>query len=991
MRCLRWLGAASLILTLTASEAAAAAKPAVGQDRPTGPRRAAKTIDNTTHMDVNNIDMVVTNHGSFAYDLVTGNAGFIYPKGSTHTAVFAAGPWIGAKVGGSVRIAVGEYSQEFVPGPMANGTFQTDNPRFKNYKIVRGNTTSFDYLNWPADMGAPVDSTGRPALLGDAMIWSVYNDADPSVHNNDAGFTAPLGVEIQQTTFAFNRAGALGNIIFVRYKMINKGGNTLDSMFISAWSDPDLGGFTDDLVGCDTTRSLGYIYNATNGDAQYGSRPPAVGYDFFRGPIVPTGTPGVFDTLGMTSFNKYINGTDPHSSQETYNYMLGLKPDGSPVHVNDDPLQPITKFQVPGDPVTSTGWLDSNPADRRLMLSTGPFTMAPGDSQEVTIAIIVGQGTDRLSSISDMKSKDDVAQVVFNLNFDICAPPPSPTVYVQPLNKGIRLVWGSEPAGFECINTALNQDFKFEGIRVWQMSSNSADATPTVVATFDNPDGVTNIYSDEFNSTSGAVQRELKVNATDSGLQFSLDITSDKIRGGNLINNKEYYFAVTAYAYDANNAPSYTVGGVPLGIVSEVLESARNPIRAAPKTSSAVFSLAATPVATGPLNPSGTVDVDQLVQSQITGHDYIVKLNNLEQWTLIDASAGDTLLVNQANVSGDFENPVVDGIMVRPTAPRGVAGIGELRADSTLTNMTPPSTDSTGTWHFNDFGGLGGFTPFFGHPKNHDYEIRVLADTTNFAWTYGSGEVSFVQTFKVPFEVWDLGFNSLNDPSDDVKMSIMARDRDLSGDWSQGDRFYIRNIPYALVDWDTTGGAPNPVTKSTDYVPDGSDQTLGNFQPAYNNPLYTLGWPPQTTIRVLAGRFTSADQYTFRTVKAGTAPGTVVGNDVNKIRAVPNPYYAHSQYELTQFDRVMKFTNIPASRRVTLRIFNLAGDLVRTITREATTSDQMANAEIQWNLNTDRNLPVASGVYIYRIEVEGVGAKTDRLAVFIEKERLDNF
>ena len=112
---------------------------------------------------------------------------------------------------------------------------------------------------------------------------------------------------------------------------------------------------------------------------------------------------------------------------------------------------------------------------------------------------------------------------------------------------------------------------------------------------------------------------------------------------------------------------------------------------------------------------------------------------------------------------------------------------------------------------------------------------------------------------------------------------------------------------------------------------------------------------------------------------------------MNKIRAVPNPYYAHSQYELTQFDRVMKFTNIPASRRVTLRIFNLVGDLVRTITREATTSDQMANAEIQWNLNTDRNLPVASGVYIYRIEVEGVGAKTDRLAVFIEKERLDNF
>jgi hypothetical protein len=169
---------------------------------------------------------------------------------------------------------------------MANGTFQSDDARFKNYKIVRGDTASADYLNWPADLGAPIDSTGAPALLGDAMIWSVYNDADPNAHSNFAGLTTPLGVEVQQTTFAFNRAGGLGNIIFVRYELINKGANQLDSMFVSAWGDPDLGGFTDDLVGCDTTRSLGYAYNATNADAQYGSKPPAVGFEFFRARVV---------------------------------------------------------------------------------------------------------------------------------------------------------------------------------------------------------------------------------------------------------------------------------------------------------------------------------------------------------------------------------------------------------------------------------------------------------------------------------------------------------------------------------------------------------------------------------------------------------------------------------------------------------------------------------------------------------------------------------
>ena len=137
----------------------------------------------------------------------------------------------------------------------------------------------------------------------------------------------------------------------------------------------------------------------------------------------------------------------------TYNYMRGVNPDSSDII---DPTTGLpTKFQVPGDPVTGTGWLDSNPADRRLQTSTGPFTMALGDSREITIAIMVGQGTDRLSSISDLRSKDDVAQVVFDLNFDICPPPPSPTVYVQPIDKGVRLVWGSEPVGFNCVNLPL--------------------------------------------------------------------------------------------------------------------------------------------------------------------------------------------------------------------------------------------------------------------------------------------------------------------------------------------------------------------------------------------------------------------------------------------------------------------------------------------------------------------------------------------------------
>jgi hypothetical protein len=973
---LKWVGVAVLAMAITAPPVEATGRN--GSVKPSRQaQRAATTIDNGTHMDANNLDMVVTNHGSIAYDLITGNAGLIYPKGGTRTSVFAAGLWIGAKVAGEIRTAVGEYSQEFTPGPMAGGTFQPDIPAYKNYKILRGNTTSSDYLNWPVADGAPTDSMGNPLLLGDATIWSVFNDADPGTHTNDAGSTAPLGLEVQQTVFAYNRAGPLGNIIFIKWKFINKGADTLDSTYVSVWSDPDLGGFTDDLVGCDVPRSMGYCYNATNQDGQYGGRPPAIGYDFFRGPIVFNGA--TYDTLGMTSFNKYINGTDPSSADETYNNLQGLAPDGSTLL---DCTAAPTKFQVAGDPVTSTGCLDSNPADRRLMLSSGPFTMAPGDSQEVVTAIIIGQGADRLSSIADLRAKDDVAQIVFNLNFDIPAPPPAPTIYAQPLDKGVRLVWGSEPVGDVQIQANLGQEFHFEGFRVWQMSSNSAEADPTVVATYDEANGVTSIFSDEFNSGSGVVERTLKAAGTDHGLEFQIDITNDAIRGGKLVNNKNYYYAVTAYSYDVNNAPDFFVNGVSIGNVSEILESARNPIPASPRTSSAVYSVGATAVTSDPLlNQSGDVSVDQLIQNDITGNLYEVTLNDSEEWTLRNVTTNTTLLVDQTNIGGDYDNPVTEGFMARVTAPRELAIFGEVDGGGNVSDMTAAQPDSTGQWHFSNRGGLGIYS--FLYPDNHNYEIRFTATPDQYVWGYASGEVSFVDSYQAPIEAWDLGADRAPGGGDDTKATVMIRDLDLSGSLTWGDRIYIRNIDYGTVAWTTPG------TKSTDYVADGTDQVFGGFQLAKDT--HPGDSPDPTTIRLIAQRFTSADSYQFTTQRVGTASGSVVGRDLKKVLAVPNPYYARSSYELTQFDRVMKFTNIPASRLVTLRIFNLGGDLVRVLRREATTPDEQAVATLQWDLNTDSNLPVASGIYLYRLDVDGVGSKTDRIAVFIEQERLDNF
>ncbi len=88
---------------------------------------------------------------------------------------------------------------------MLNGTYQTDQSAFRVYKLYRdslGANPNADYLNWPVDQGAPVDSLGHPRMWGDRMLWCVYNDASPTRHDNASGETAPLGIEVKQTVWA---------------------------------------------------------------------------------------------------------------------------------------------------------------------------------------------------------------------------------------------------------------------------------------------------------------------------------------------------------------------------------------------------------------------------------------------------------------------------------------------------------------------------------------------------------------------------------------------------------------------------------------------------------------------------------------------------------------------------------------------------------------------------------------------------------------------
>jgi hypothetical protein len=106
--------------------------------------------------------------------------------------------------------------------------------------------------------------------------------------------------------------------------------------------------------------------------------------------------------------------------------------------------------------------------------------------------------------------------------------------------------------------------------------------------------------------------------------------------------------------------------------------------------------------------------------------------------------------------------------------------------------------------------------------------------------------------------------------------------------------------------------------------------------------------------------------------------------DVKKINVFPNPYYAVNSEEINKYNRFVTFTHLPKKAKV--RIFNLAGVLVRTIDK---TDDTQF---LRWDLANEDGLPVASGLYIAYIELPELGTtKILKLAIVQEQQVLDRF
>ena len=176
---------------------------------------------------------------------------------------------------------------------------------------------------------------------GTMRTTPLYGDQNGAAGWSDAGHSSPRGIRLDLDAYAYDDYRP--NWVFLRYKLINEGSSTVSNLYIGVFADFDVmsSDYNDDYVGVDSSLNLVYIYDP---DQPYGAGVALVD------PTTPA-------NLSAIDNNTYVYSGTPDS----------------------------VKWKFLNGTLHQTG---TSAADYSVVASAGPFTLAPGDTQTVTFALV---------------------------------------------------------------------------------------------------------------------------------------------------------------------------------------------------------------------------------------------------------------------------------------------------------------------------------------------------------------------------------------------------------------------------------------------------------------------------------------------------------------------------------------------------------------------------------------------------------------------------
>jgi hypothetical protein len=389
----------------------------------------------------------------------------------------------------------------------------------------------------------------------------------------------------------------------------------------------------------------------------------------------------------------------------------------------------------------------------------------------------------------------------------------------------------------------------------------------------------------------------------------------------------------------------------------------------------------------------------------------IIDLDEKPTWDLIDSTTAETLL-QRVRVDTVPLRVVSRGFQIEVRSPLyGMSGVVEIQPE-----YNPPKRErvfnrpNSGENYIVFAGGTSTIdTLTGGNTKDSDVELRFLGDSS---WAFFAGSTYRTSRWvRVPYTAWSVGKSGRDSINRQVYTVIVGYGGDsvwrpsVLLDQQYNGRTLKEFYPVIIVndslriDTSAIGGRyyDNIPTHPTEaarvggflWVTTRTNSSRVAVWKAYLADLDDDGLPARPGAIIRFERWKSihnADEKLITTAQVMYNDLQAAREEMKKVNVFPNPYYGLNRAELNRFNRFVTFNHLP--RVATIRILNIAGELVRVVRKDD--PSQFAT----WDLNNHDGLPVAGGVYLAHIEMgdgrgHDLGAATLKLLIVPEKQFLE--
>lgn len=856
-------------------------------------------------------EIPVTNDGRFGWDpQYNMPGGGRWPRGSNEGYIFGAGIWVGATVDSVKHVAVGynptNIQTEFVPGNLPNEPGYTDPTEIVYIGTDYPSTT---LPPWPRGK----DVYGNPVTVSQMDSWSQCNDLDPS-RQFEGGQS--LGVLLTTETFSWSSSFRdIQDIVFIRYtvKNINPEGKAWKNAYIGFAMDADIGDPTNDLTGCFKDLNIGFTYSAANlTDYEKGlAHPPGyVGIKFLEGPAKDP----VTGAAKMSAFLRWASELNPNTDEIRYDLMASAIYDS----------------------------VDNEPADKRMLISSGPFDLACGDSTTFVVAIVFAWPEwyydaavkGQIDKYADhLKLVAANAQYIYNNDYHFPQPPDLPLLTLSPDDRKIIVLWDntSEKTIEKAVSLpGVTDPHDFEGYRLWK-STTGADGSFVLLGEWDMVD---------FDDLGNPIGKN-------TGLSHTY---VDK----NLTNGKNYFYAVTAF--DRGEYQPQHYGETEYEVVP-------------PLETGKIFGI------------NLKVGSPNVLPSNFTVPGFRDLKVVSGSPSLLDFKIAPTFQIRDSVKSTAYQVKFKSARSIRIDLQESILGpdifvVNPTTNDTLSTTLNFPITEPPTTMQSDLFNGVTlSFTGpsllrnsidsvYFATPKSN----VVIRTETDFSKDYLTPQTTVFRTAPLSFyfqpHTYLVKFGAADTVSDvdtgeklNFELSMLGRDYAVAT--------YLRK-PSVGATGDTTWVWAN----------DPTGFKRRHYSPGDGYKIYIPGafvFIEDTLRQIVAGdslyiRLTGTAAPRFGDVIQFVTDGSVVNyqTDLSVVKVVPNPYLVRAGWDIDNDYQRVQFINLPTD--CTIKVYTIAGDLVKTISHAEPYQpgfDSHTRGTAFWNLQTENNQKVATGVYVF--------------------------